>query len=58
MNEMLDPGAVEIQYDAHGVLLVDTRDPMNLPNAWPRWRFTREEWDDLIDRAIESRPQR
>lgn len=67
MNEMLDPGAVEIQYDAAGVVLVDTRDPQNAVElflgaspsvAWPRWRFTYEEWDDFIERANQTRPPR
>lgn len=53
-----EPGEVEIVYDAIGVVLVDTRDPANpnLPNAWPRWRFTYAEWEEFLDRAIASRP--
>jgi len=59
MNEQLDPGAVEIQYDAMGVQLVDTRDPQNRanPGAWPRWRFTHDEWTEFVDRAAATRPQ-
>lgn len=57
MNEMLDPGHVEIQYDAMGVQLVDTRDPQNTtnPGAWPRWRFTYDEWDEFAERVAAYR---
>lgn len=60
MSFTLDPGSVEIQFDQHGVLLVDTRDPQNpsLPGAWHKTRFTYEEWDEFAERVAQTRPPR